>query len=356
MDRDGFKFLDHIPKPLREKENSTEMKITLKNGSIIQIIGSENYNALMGTNPIGCVLSEFALQDPRGWDYIRPILRENGGWAVFNSTPRGHNHLYDLYRMAKDNPKWFTQVLTVDDTGVISPQDIDDERKSGMSEDLIQQEFFCSFDAALPGAFFAREMGIAREQGRICGVPVVPGIPVDTYWDLGMDDATAIWFAQSVGREIHLVDYEEHTGEGLAFYANLLREKKEKNGWSYGKHTGPHDLAVRELGTGKSRVEIAFEMGIRFNVAERPSRKEDAIEAARQVIASCWFDKDRCDLGIQALISYRKEYDDRNKVFRLKPVHDWASHSADAFQVLAVSRHFKAETTHFRPDRSRRRF
>ena len=330
----------------------------MRNGSIIQIIGSENYNALMGTNPVGCVLSEYALQDPRAWDYIRPILRENGGWAVFNSTPRGHNHLYDLYNMAKGNPDWFCELLTIKDTGVLTEQDMIDERKSGMSEDLIQQEFYCSFDAALPGAFFAREMDQARVQGRICKLPIVPGIPINTYWDLGMDDSTAIWFTQIVGREIHVIDYEEYSGEGLAFYANLLREKKERNGWSYDVHVAPHDIEVRELGTGKSRLEIAAEMGLCFEVAPRPQRKEDAIEAARVLLASCWFDKNRCDLGIQALISYRKDYDEKNRVFRLKPVHDWASHGADAFQTMALGFRFRSATGNkpFRPNRTRSRF
>jgi len=356
MDREGFKFLDHIPQELRQNTNSTEMKITLRNGSIIQVIGSDNYDSIMGTNPIGCVLSEFALQDPRGWDYVRPILRENDGWAVFNSTPRGHNHLYNLYNMAKDNPDWFSELLTVKDTGVLTKRDIDDERKSGMNEDLVHQEFYCSFDAALPGAFFAKEMAQAREQGRICGVPIVPGVPVDTHWDLGMDDATAIWFSQTIGREIHLIDYEEHSGEGLAFYADLLREKKESNGWSYGIHKGPHDIEVRELGTGKSRLEIAAEMGLKFEVAQRPQRKEDAIAAARNILASCWFDKERCNTGIQGLISYRKDYDEKNKVFKLRPVHDWASHPADAFQTLALGFQFRQKKKAFRPNRSKNKF
>ena len=356
MDRQGFKFLDHIPKEVRENTNSTEMKITLRNGSIIQVIGSDSYNAIMGTNPLGCVLSEFALQDPRGWNYIRPILRENKGWAVFNSTPRGHNHLYDLHNMAKGNPDWFSQVLTVTDTGVLTEADVTDERKSGMDEDLVQQEFYCSFDAALPGAFFAREMLQAREQGRICGVPIVPGIPVDTHWDLGMDDATSIWFSQTIGREIHLIDYEEHSGEGLAFYADLLRDKKEKMSWSYGVHKGPHDIEVRELGTGKSRLEIANGMGLKFEVVPRPYRKEDSIAAARNILASCWFDKDRCDIGIQGLISYRKDYDEKNKVFKLRPVHDWASHPSDAFQTLALGFQFKKKKETFTPNRSKNKF
>ena len=356
MDRQGFKFLDHIPKEVRDNTNSTEMKITLRNGSIIQVIGSDSYNAIMGTNPLGCVLSEFALQDPRGWNYIRPILRENKGWAVFNSTPRGHNHLYDLHNMAKGNPDWFSQVLTVTDTGVLTEADVIDERKSGMDEDLVQQEFYCSFDAALPGAFFAKEMSQAREQGRICGIPIVPGIPVDTHWDLGMDDATSIWFSQTIGREIHLIDYEEHSGEGLAFYADLLRDKKEKMSWSYGVHKGPHDIEVRELGTGKSRLEIAREMGLKFEVVPRPYRKEDSIAAARNILASCWFDKDRCEVGIQGLISYRKDYDEKNKVFKLKPVHDWASHPSDAFQTLALGFQFRQKNAPFTPNRAKNQF
>lgn len=340
IDRDGFKFLNHIPVEVRLGTNATQMQIRLRNGSLIQILGSDNIDSIVGTNPVGCVFSEFSLQDPRGWDFVRPILRENGGWAFFNFTPRGKNHAWDLYRMAEDNPEWFCERLTIKDTGVLTEQDIEAERRAGMSDDLIEQEFFCSFEAAVPGAYFGQELRAARDQGRITAVPHVPGIPVKTWWDLGMDDSTTIWFSQDHGREVHFINYEEHSGEGLAFYAGLLREIAKERKFSYGDHWGPHDIEVRELGTGKSRREVAREMGLNFQACQRPGTKEDAIEAARKLLAYSWFDKDHCAKGIDALAAYRKDYDEKNQVYKLRPVHDWASHGADAFQTAALGHVF----------------
>ena len=352
MDRDGFPFLGHIPEIIRASTNKTEMLITLRNGSLIQIVGSDNIDSIVGTNPVGCVFSEYALQDPRGWDFIRPILRENGGWAFFNFTPRGHNHGHTLWKMAKDNPQWFCEVLTVEDTGVLTSQDIHDERLDGMDEDLIQQEFYCSFEASIPGAYFGKQLNLARQQGRIGNVPIVPGIPVDTFWDLGVNDATAIWFSQTVGREIRVVNYEEDAGEGLEYYAALLRKRAEELGFEYGKHLGPHDIAVTELGTGKSRIETAKEYGLVFTAAPRPYRKEDSINAARKIFPYCWFDETRCQRGIDALSSYHKGWDEKNRVWRTAPVHDWASNGADAFQTMALGHKFRSVGEHFVPDRS----
>ena len=352
MDRDGFPFLGHIPEAVRVATNKTEMLITLRNGSLIQIVGSDNIDSIVGTNPVGCVFSEFALQDPRGWDFIRPILRENGGWAFFNFTPRGHNHGYRLWQMAKNNPAWFCEVLTIDDTGVLTPADIQDERLEGMEEDLIQQEYYCSFEAAVPGAYFAKQLALARKQGRVGKVPIVPGIPVDTFWDLGINDATSIWFAQTVGKEIRVINYEEDAGEGLEFYADLLRKKAEELGFEYGRHVGPHDIEVRELGTGKSRIETAKGYGLSFSAAPRPYRKEDSINAARKLFPYLWFDEERCQRGIDALASYHKGWDEKNRVWRIAPVHDWASNGADAFQTMGLGHRFQSGMEHFTPDRS----
>jgi hypothetical protein len=253
MDRDGMRFLDHIPRELMSKEpNSTEMKIDLINGSLIRIVGTDRLK-IVGPNPVGCVFSEYSLQDPRAFDFIRPILAENDGWALFNYTPRGHNHGYKLYNDAVANPAWFSQRLTVDDTHAIPLEAINEERRAGMSEEMIQQEFYCSFESAVPGAYFAEQLRKAREDGRITNVPSVDSASVDTWWDLGMDDSTTIWFSQDVGREVHFIDYYENTGEGLQHYTQLLDQKRKDFGWIYGRHVGPHDLAVRELGTGGSK-------------------------------------------------------------------------------------------------------
>lgn len=330
-DRDGFRFLGHVPDAVIEKIRNDEMKIRLRNGSLIQIVGSDNIDSIVGTNPIGCVFSEYSLQNPAGWDFVRPILSENGGWAIFNYTPRGHNHGYDLYSMAQKNPEWFCQLLTIKDTGAITEAMVQAERESGMNEELIEQEFYCSFDAAIPGAYYAIELRKARDDGRICRVPVEDYARVHTAWDLGMDDSTTIWFFQVVGREIHIVDYYEANGFGLRHYADYLNQK----GYLYGTHIAPHDIEVRELGTGTTRRATASALGIDFVVAPK-MLVEDGINSVRALMSRCWFDSERCGHGINALSSYRKDYDDKNRAFKLRPVHDWASHGADAMRVLAT--------------------
>ncbi|MCK9342287.1 MAG: hypothetical protein M0P33_00055 [Massilibacteroides sp.] len=335
MDRTGFPFLNHIPSQFIESKNSTELKVSLVNGSIFQIVGTDNIDTIVGTNPIGCVFSEYSIQDPRGWEFIRPILRENGGWAAFNYTPRGHNHGWKLYQMALANKNWWAEKLTVDDTKVLSKADIDEERSSGMDEAMIEQEFYCSFEAAIQGAYYAQQMTKVRKDKRICSVPIQRGVAVDTWWDLGMDDSTAIWFTQDCGRELHIVDYYECSGEGLPHYAKILQEKN----YLYGKHMAPHDIRVRELGTGKSRLEQADALGVRFLVAPK-LRVEDGIEAVRNLLDICWFDEQSTTRGVEALDQYRKSYDERNKIFRSTPLHDWTSHAADAFRVLATAHNF----------------
>jgi phage terminase large subunit len=343
MDKTGRPFLDAFPKELiKGNPNNTDMKLELLNGSMYQVVGTDWVDRLVGANPVGCIFSEYSLQDPRAWDLIRPILLENGGWALFVYTPRGKNHGYKLMQMAKANPKlWFSEMLTINDTGVITQEQINDERQSGMSEELIQQEFYCSFEAGIPGAYFSVQGVTAKNAGRFGRVPIHSDVPVDTYWDLGMDDSMSIWFAQDIGREIHLIDYLEGAGEGLPYYAKELARK----GYLYGRHFAPHDIKVRELGSGKSRRESARNLGIDFIPVKKIKYKEDAINAARNIFAMCWFDSVRCARGIDALENYKKEYDDKKKVFMATPVHDWAAHGADAFMTLACSHEFRNSNT-----------
>ena len=335
MDKSGFKFIDHIPAPLIANKNNTEMKVTLKNGSIIQVIGTDNIENV-GVNPIGCIFSEFSLQSQRAWDLTRPILAENGGWAIFNFTPRGKNHAYDLLKMAQANDKWFAEVLTVDDTGAISPEAIQEERDSGMSEDMVQQEFYCSFELGQEGSYYGKYMSQALLDGRICGVPFDPAVQVLTAWDIGVGDSTAIWFCQQVGGEIHLIDYYERAGEGLAHYASMLEQKRQENNWIYQAHYAPHDIEARELNTGLSRKDYARQLGINF-VTLPKLRVEDGIEAVRAILPRCWFDERNCAAGIKALENYRKRFDEKHNVYSNIPLHDWASHGADAFRYLAVA-------------------
>ncbi len=335
-DRDGFPFLGHFPQEIVKARDATELKLTLINGSIFQLVGTDNIDSLMSTNPLGVVFAEYSLQDPRGWDYLRPILRENGGWAVFDYTPRGKNHGYTLYDMASKlqadgDPAWFAERLTVEDTGVLSHGDIEAERREGMDEEMIQQEYYCSFEGARQGSYYGREMSAAEAEGRICAVPVQPEIAVDTWWDLGVKDGSGIWFTQNVGREVHVVDYYEQSGEGLPHYAKLLQTK----GYVYGKHNAPHDIAVRELGSGKSRLETAQNLGITFEIVPNIPL-EDGIDAARSFIARCWFDRAKTERGRLALVSYHKTWDERRHCFSSTPYHDWSDEGASSFRYLAV--------------------
>lgn len=341
ISKEGVPFLDAWPHDLIKSVNNTDMKLETVNRGLWQVVGTDFVDRLVGPNPIGCVFSEYSLQDPQAWDLIRPILAENKGWAIFIYTPRGKNHGYELYNLAmklqQSGSGWFAQLLTVNDTGVLTQEDIDAERMAGMSEELVQQEFYCSFDAGMVGAYYTTQLAKARLEGRICRVPIMDTVPVDTYWDLGMDDSMTIWFGQDVGREIHLIDYLEGSGEGLPYYAKKLADK----GYLYGRHVGPHDIKVREIGTGKSRKETARSLGINFDVTKKPNNKEDAIDAVRSIFGQCVFDSERCARGIDSLENFRKEYDPKRKIFLSTPVHDWSSHGAAAFETLALSHSFR---------------
>lgn len=342
----GMKFIDHIPKALlKKKPNDTEMKITMHTHdgkeSIIQLVGSDRYNDLVGTPPAGIVMSEWSISNPSAWEFFRPILVQNGGWGIFNYTPRGKNHGYDTYIMAKDlmesgDPDWFCELLTVTDTNAVSLQEILKEQRAGMSEEMIQQEFYCSFEGAIHGAYYSKLISEARQQGRITSIPINTDLLVDTYWDLGMNDSTVIWFCQEHRGEYRMVDYYENNNEGLAHYKRILDEWREKYHISYGTHMGPHDIEVRELGTGASRKETAANMGLYFETAPKIGLM-DGIDKCRQILPNVWFDKDRCSHGLKCLENYSKEYDEIHRTFKQKPLHDWTSHGADAFRTFAVT-------------------
>ena len=335
VDKDGFRLLDHIPKDLiLGTPNSTEMKVRLKNGSLIQIIGTNNIDSIVGTNPIGCVFTEYSLQDPVGWQLIRPILVENGGWAVFNFTPRGSNHGKDLYDMANKNDNWFCQLLTVKDTSIISEADIDAERQAGMSEDFIQQEFFCSFTLGIEGSYYARYMSEAREEERVGNIPWDKQSRVYTSWDLGYGDSTAIVFYQIIGNEIHVIDYYENHGEGLPHYVGVLKDKP----YIYGEHYAPHDIDSHAFSSGLSAREVASALGIKFiTLPTLKLRLEDGIEAVRGIFPRIWLDESKCKQLIKCLENYRKEFDDRLETYKERPRHDKYSHGADAFRYLAIA-------------------
>ncbi len=591
INRDGQRIIDQAwPEAVRAGIRNDEMKLQLVNGSVWQLCGSDNYNSLVGSNPVGVVFSEWSLTDPLAWDFVRPILRENGGWAIFIYTPRGRNHGHTLLETARANPQWCAEVLTVKDTGVVSLEDIDEERRSGMSEELIQQEYMClapetrvltanlewveirsllsspqdligldeeakdgrrklrrakviqawatekeclridfangasvvsssehpwlvkrpwrnrnneryvwtrtdnlkvgdaishsglvpwnedrsreggylagiydgegcvtrrtisfaqnpgpvldeclrllrengyqhyiinnssrtvacglhdslrmlgsvrpirllkkaesiwngafpfngkppiqikaitalgrrsvvgiststktfiaegfvshncSFEAPNTGSYYGRLLEIARREGRITRVPYDPALGVHTWWDLGVNDPTAIWFTQTSGFEHRVIDYYEGSGEGLAHYARVLLER----GYAYAGHHFPHDVQVRELGSGKSRIETLRELGLEPQIVPNLP-VDDGIEALRALLPLCWFDEVKCARGLEALVSYHRKYDEKRKCFAAHPEHDWASNGADAARYFAVGT--QQTRVHKYPQRQRR--
>lgn len=332
MNNDGFKFIDYIPKGLIKNINNQEMKVRLINGSLIQIVGSDNYDSIMGTNPTGCIFSEYALQNPNAWQYTRPILDANGGWAIFVFTPRGSNHAKDLYDMAMSNPDWFCQKLTLNDTKLAV--DLAKIRAEGTSEDMIQQEWYCSFTLGIQGSYYAKYLEDCKQAGRIGNVPYDKHMRVCTSWDLGYGDSTAIIFWQVCGQEIHVVDHYENHGKELAHYAGVLKDKP----FIYDRHFAPHDIDRHELSMGLSPREVGADLGLNFTVL--PTLKmslEAGIEAARSIFPRIWIDEKNCKKLIISLENYRCEFDEDKQFYRPKPVHDKHSHSADAFRYLAIA-------------------
>jgi len=344
IDGQGRKILNQVfPPEIRTKTQSTEMMIELVNGSTWQLCGSDNYDSLVGSNPVGVVFSEWALCDPSAWAYIRPMLAENGGWAIFIYTARGKNHGYSLAKMAEDNPEWFYQLLTVDDTKredgspVIPPAVIAEERAEGMTEDMIQQEYYCSFDAQIPGAVYGDDLRVAVDDKRICSVPIDPSLPLNSAWDLGYNDQTSVWYWQTLGKEIRLVGFYENNRKDVGHYVVKIKEFALQHGcsWELGRHLGPHDVTTHGM-DGKTAQMYAQEAGMRLEKTVRPKRKWDGIMAVRRIFPRLWIDKRRAELGLNCLSSYHRVFDEKKQVFTNEPVHDWASHGADALQTLAL--------------------
>lgn len=330
---DGDRFRDFIPNELIAKSNEQLMRITLINGSQIQIVGSDNYDSLVGVNLGGCIFSEYALQDPRGYQFLRPVLTANEGWAIFISTPRGKNSLFELYQIAKQHPDWWVSHLSVEDTGHISLDLIEKERSEGlMSEDLIQQEYFCSFDMGVEGSYYAKYIDKARLENRIGITPWESGFQVHTAWDIGVRDSTVIIFFQTIGTTVRVIDYYENSKEGLEHYVRVVSEKP----YTYGHHIAPHDIAVKEFTSGQTRIEKARQLGIKFKVA--PSLTiMDGIEAVRSMFGRLYIDDRKCVGLIKALENYRQEWDARKNVYKSHPLHDNNSHAADAMRYLAIA-------------------
>lgn len=351
IDRAGRRVIDQaFPEELRDSTRNNEMRIRMKNGSTWYCVGSDNYNSLVGSNPVGIVFSEYSVADPYAWDYLRPILAENGGWAVFLYTPRGRNHGARLYEMARGNQNWHAELLTVADTwgngGCVSPEDVEAERAAGMDDQMIEQEFYCSFATGLSGAYYARLMAVLDAEGKVNAVPYDPAAVVDTAWDLGGGDDTALWFVQQgFGGEVNVIDFLRGSGQGLTHYVNSLRQRP----YVYRHHYLPHDVEVKELTTGKSRLEFLKGLGLTGIKVVPKLPVDDGIQAVRMLLPRCRFDSVKCAEGLDALRSYQRAFDEKKRVHSDTPLHNWASDAADAFRYLAVGLRSPREGARVRP-------
>lgn len=340
----AWDYMQHYARPIPGVVfNQSELRVDYPNQGQARIYGADNPDSLRGIYLDRATLDEYGLHPAKTFsEVIGPTLVDRGGGALFLGTPNGKNQFYDIAQHAKaeeakGNPDWFYREYKASETGLLDAGYLASARQV-MTADEYAQEFECSFEASVKGAIYARELEQARAAKRIAQVPYDPALPVDTDWDLGVGDAMATWFSQSTkSGEVRLIDYHEAGGEGFPYYAKMLSEK----GYVYGTHWAPHDIAVRELGTGKSRLETAASFGIRFKVTPRitgaaGTEVEEGIAAARLLMPRCWFDAEKCRVGIEALMHYRRDYNQKLNEFKATPVHDWASHGADAFRGLAV--------------------
>lgn len=343
---DAIPFLDHVPKCIIKKINNTDMSIELLNGSIIQFAGSNMYDNLVGIGACCIMYDEFSISNPLAREYLSPILLESGGTEIVFGTPRGHNEFYDLYKMALDNPRWYVKKLTIDETRkennqhVITEDQIEEERKAGKSEELIQQEYYCSFNIGNVGAYFTEEIGEAEYDRRIIDFPLEDFIdyPVNTCFDIGVHDATAVVLFVCRDSKIHFIYSFEDNNKGLDYYWNELQILKKKLGFrKWGYHWAPHDIRMREWSSSaRTRLSIASELGLHFLVVPRVT-VSDRIEAGRAFFKDCVFHKTNCSYLVRCLREYRREFDEEKKIFKDKPLHNWCSHMADSYTYAAVA-------------------
>lgn len=339
----AWSYLKEYAAPIIEhggKVNESELSLTFgHNGAVIRLYGADNAERMRGLYFDGLAADE--AQDIRPsvlTQIILPALADRKGWLDLSGTPKGWGNLLgQTYQRTRDDPEWFVQVLRASQTGLIDEAELRQLRAS-MPENEYLQEFECSFDAAITGAYYARELQAAEDEGRLTSVPFEPMARVQTFWDLGISDSMAIWFAQVVGREVHVIDYYEAAGHGLDHYARVLSEKP----YVYERHWAPHDIQVRELGSGRSRLEVAAGLGIRFDITPNISVK-DGIDALRMLLPRCWIDARKCATGLEALKAYREKFDEKRGV-SLGPLHDWSSHASDAARYMAVALQEQTQT------------
>ena len=311
------------------KFNESELRCDFPNGSRVTILGAENDQALRGIFLDGCVFDETQNISPVLFpEIIRPSLADRKGWCIFIGTPKGQNYFYKLHKQALEEEDWWTATYKASETKVLDNKELSAAQRV-MSKDLYEQEFQCSFQAAITGSYYGKIIEELEKSNRITEVPYDENLKTETWWDLGLKDSTAIWFVQRLQSQLRVIDYYENSGEGLDFYADVLDSKPYK----YDRHIAPHDIKVRELGAyGKSRLETALELGISFDIAPKLSI-EDGIEMVRKTLPQCYFDKNKTYQGTEALKAYQKKWDERNQCFKNRPTHNFASHPSDAFRT-----------------------
>lgn len=325
--------------------NQAELRADLPNGARLSLYGADNPDALRGLYLDAVALDEYAQMSDRLWgEVVRPALADRMGRATFIGTPQGHNAFFDLFQSAKDDQDWYVKVYRASETGYVPASELEAAKRQ-MSDEQYAQEFECSWTAAIQGSYYGRLLEDAERAGRVRAVNADPGLPVETWWDLGIGDSTAIWFVQRSGPEIRLIDYYENNGEPLAHYVNVIDERRKAGGYKAGKCVLPHDAMQRSLETGTTRVDTLKALGVDAVVLEQ-SKLEDGIEAVRRMLPNCYFDSLRCARGLDALRQYRAEYDEKGRTYRKRPVHDWSSHGADAFRYGAM---FKATAKKWEP-------
>jgi len=333
----AWRYLERFSEPVLSKANQSELWVELINGARIRLFGADNPDALRGNFLDGVVMDEMADMKPSVWgEIIRPLLADRLGWATFIGTPKGHNAFYDIYNEATKKPNWYVKVLRADQTMLLPQSELDDA-KATMSDNQYEQEFLCSFEAAILGAYYGQEMRRITDLERITTVDYDPMFPCHTAWDLGFNDSTSIWWFQVVYGEIRVLDHHSSNGQAVPYYTGLLAQKEDEFGYKYGTHWLPHDARAKTMASGgKSIIEqISAKIDIKHLKIVPNLSIQDGIQATRLALTRTWFDN-RCEEGIECLRQYQREWDDDKKVFRDRPKHDWTSHSADAFRYLSI--------------------
>jgi hypothetical protein len=333
----AFDYLLRFSEPFMAKSNQSELWVELFNGSRIRLFGADNPDNLRGLYLDGVILDEYADMKPSIWGaVVRPLLADREGWAVFIGTPKGHNSFWDVYQNAIKDDAWYAKTMRASQTNLLPIHELEDAAKS-MTEDQFLQEFECDFESAIVGAFYGKEMRQLTDQGRITTVKHEPMFKVFTAWDLGYSDDTAIWWFQVVHGEIRLLDYHSSNGQPVAFYAGIIQSREIERQYSYGIHYLPHDAKAKTLASNRSIIEqLADKIDIKKLKIVPSLSLQDGIQAVRLALTRAWFDHD-CEDGIECLRQYQREYDEDKKIFRDKPRHDWTSHGADAFRMLAIA-------------------